>query len=263
MMEPRVQQNYTEAQFARIEGDPTLPQIVSLKLNGTGVQEKANGYVFFKQPMMVQPRKSNGSFDDALVQPLPRLRESHVVRNQHRRAALVLALVAGLLGACVDRPRASGLDADGLPLGPVTYKDISAHPETQLYYPDATVISIRGSDERTVMIKSRSAAFGGAILASQATAEQIYAWYREYLTAHHWSSCDALMALNQVSLQAYCRGHREHFVVAVDNPRLLQETLGQTLPPDAKTIFETTYLISPAPSGAPTVTPAPSVTASQ
>ncbi len=163
---------------------------------------------------------------------------------------VTIGLALGLSSVPTPTPKA-GLDGDGLPLGPVTYKDVRAHPEATLYYPGAEVVLVTGGDERTYMIKSRSAAHAGAILASQDTADQIYAWYRQWLTAQGWSSCDIVRTLDQVSAQGYCRGHREHFSVAVDNRRFLEETLGQTLP-DANTIFETSYLIAPAAAVSPT-----------
>jgi hypothetical protein len=161
-----------------------------------------------------------------------------------------IGLAIGLGSAPRPTPRA-GVDGDGLPLGPVTYKDVGAHPEATLYYPGAEVVLVTGGDERTYMITSRSAAHAGAILASQDTADQIYAWYRQWLTAHGWSSCDIVRAVHQVSAQGYCRGHREHFSVAVDNRRFLEETLGQIVP-DTNTIFETNYFIAPADAVSPT-----------
>jgi hypothetical protein len=61
MMEPRVQQTYTESQFAQLMNAAGQPQVIALRLNGTGVQEKANGYIFFKQPIAVQARKPDGT----------------------------------------------------------------------------------------------------------------------------------------------------------------------------------------------------------
>jgi hypothetical protein len=168
---------------------------------------------------------------------------------------VMIGLALGLSSVRTPTHRA-GFDGDGLPLGPVTYKDIRARPEATLYYPGAEVVLVTGSDERTYMIKSRSAAHAGAILTSQDTADQIYAWYRQWLTAQRWSSCDIVSALDQVSAQGYCRGHREHFSVAVDNRRVLENMLGQTLP-DANTIFETNYLITPADAVSPTASRVP------
>jgi hypothetical protein len=168
---------------------------------------------------------------------------------------LLFAIAVALSSIRTATPRA-GLDGEGLPLGPVTYKDVTARPEATLYYPRAEVVLVTGADERTYMIKSRIWAHAGAILASQDTADQIYAWYRQWLTAQRWSSCDTASALDQVSAQGYCRGQREHFSVAVDNRRILEKTLGQTLP-DANTIFETNYLIAPSDAVSPTASGAP------
>jgi hypothetical protein len=162
-------------------------------------------------------------------------------------------LVLGLSSVSTATPRA-GLDGDGLPLGPVTYQDVSAHPEAALYYPGAKVVAVRGGDERTYMIEWRNSAHAGAVLASQDTADQIYAWYRQRLTAHGWSSCDIARTVDEISAQGYCRGHREHFSVAVDTRLFREEMLGQTLP-DANTIFETNYLIAPADAVSPTASP--------
>jgi hypothetical protein len=168
---------------------------------------------------------------------------------------LLFAIAVALSSIRTATPRA-GLDGEGLPLGPVTDKDVRARAEATLYYPGAEVVLVTSGDESTYMIRSRISAHAGAILASQDTADQIYAWYRQWLIAQRWSSCDIVSTLDQVSAQGYCRGHREHFSVAVDNRRFLEKTLGQTLP-DANTIFETTYLITPADAVSPTASGVP------
>lgn len=178
-----------------------------------------------------------------------------MVRDEHGRAALLLTLLGILLAACTTQPARTGLDADGLPLGPVTYKEVSAHPEATLYYPGATVLSLRGSDERTYMITNRSAAFAGAVLSTTDSADQVYAWYQHWLTAHGWSACEVVRTLDQISVQGYCRGHREHFTIAVDNPQFLRPSPGQASTA-AVTTFETAYLIAPAGQATPTPTAA-------
>jgi hypothetical protein len=107
------------------------------------------------------------------------------------------------------------------------------------------------------MIKYRNSAFAGAVLATQDSADQVYAWYRQWLTAHRWTVCDVVRTTDQISAQGYCRGHREHVTIAVDNPRFLRPIPGQTQP-SANTTVETAYLIAPADGPTPTAIPSPS-----
>jgi len=99
---------------------------------------------------------------------------------------LLLALVvAGSLGlrsliTGMGQSRAT-LDRAGLPTGPVSYDEVNRHVEAHLYYPGSTQVSRFGAAEYHHPLSGHNdAAFGGAILTSTASPEQIYLWYQRW-----------------------------------------------------------------------------------
>lgn len=158
--------------------------------------------------------------------------------------SLVLAW-AGLVTAAHSVAQVGpGRDHWGFPRAAVTYHEASSHPEASLYSPGAHLIKRFGGQEQQVPFGGRSAAFAGGILETDADASQMYAWYRNWLTAHGWHPYDSPMLSTWKSRQAYARDSRERFIVAVDNPHLLGLTIDRHLP-SGQTIFEIRYTILP------------------
>jgi hypothetical protein len=127
----------------------------------------------------------------------------------------------------------------------VTYKEVAARPEGHLVYPNSKLWYPLGSDENTSGFNS-SQGKAGAMLLSEDSTDQIYAWYRDWLlaagwhltysgpgTTGAWKTCDK-----------YRRGSRERFTVAVDDPALLGVLLGGKVP-KARDILEVRYTIVP------------------
>lgn len=161
--------------------------------------------------------------------------------------AAPLLLVLGLGGLWL-RTRGPAYDRAGLPTSAVSYQQVTAHREAMLYYPGARVFSRFGGPERNYLTldgREHDPAFAGAVLTSPATTAQIYLWYQLWLLKHGWRSYAYISSTNWRSLEGYARGKREEFIVAMDYPDLLGETLGRRLPPN-RTVFEIRYTILPA-----------------
>lgn len=82
---------------------------------------------------------------------------------------IVTSLVLGR--AVIDRCGGwSGCDANGLPLGSVTVRDLESHPEAALYYPGATVIDHGGLDEEDPFLGRPGSAYTTSVLATSESA---------------------------------------------------------------------------------------------
>ena len=171
----------------------------------------------------------------------------------HRQSARILILLLVLPAAGVGlagfiHSRASGgprYDSAGLPISPVTYHQVIAHPEAHLYYPGATLFHPFGGPQyRDANSSTQNPAFAGGVLASNGKPSQIYPWYRRWLLGHGWRQYRLISADTWQSHQDYARGTRELFTVAMDRRNVLSMTLGQRLP-KARTIFEISYTILP------------------
>ncbi len=122
---------------------------------------------------------------------------------------------------------------------------VRSRPEGVLTYPGAeTVWPFWGGERSNFPDSGTTSAFAGAVLASPDSPDQIYAWYRQWLTARGWTSTPFLRASGQPSIQGYARGPRERFSVAMDDPQSITRTLGRSVPAN-RTIFEYRYMIAP------------------
>ncbi|MDQ6949053.1 MAG: hypothetical protein M3256_23030 [Actinomycetota bacterium] len=141
----------------------------------------------------------------------------------------------------------SGLrtDAGGLPLGPVSYQFVNSRPPAHLVYPDAKTLRVIGHGESHYPAEGvTDSASAGAILATNDSPDQIYAWYDDRLKADGWKTYQlAALLSTQRSARGYQRGTREFFVVAIDDPR--QFVVGSRVPVGG-TLFEYTYTIEPS-----------------
>jgi hypothetical protein len=131
--------------------------------------------------------------------------------------------------------------ADGIPQrGEVSLADASSHEEAHLYYPGAKEFSRLGADE-----SSGSSAFSGAILTSSDPPERILGWYAAWAPPHGWSHNDVLSGGPAIQDQGWKRGTREYFLISIDDPQQLANSLGRRVPVNA-TVFEITYTIAHA-----------------
>jgi len=151
-----------------------------------------------------------------------------------------------LLAASCGGPPAVQLDRNGIPVGHVSADWISKQPISHLYYPNSKPFySLNsGSDESA----GSGPAYAGAILTSNATGAQIYAWYVQKLRSMGWTFItDNGCADVQVSCPQFGHdghGQREVFLLAVDNPLLLPSVIGKR-PPPACTVYEMSYEVFP------------------
>lgn len=152
------------------------------------------------------------------------------------------ALPLGIVGGGTHTP---ARDAAGLPTGPVSYAEVNRHVEAHLAYPGSRPVARFGAGEYHHPLSGHDdAAFAGGILATVATPAQVYHWYERWTAAHGWRPYAVSTLSTQRSAQGFERGRREFFIVAIDNPHLLSETIGRPIP-RARTIDEISYSILP------------------
>jgi len=160
---------------------------------------------------------------------------------------VVLAISSLALGhVVVDRCGGwSGCDANGLPLGIVTVRDLETHKEATLYYPGATLIGHAATAEHDPFVGSRGLAATSSIVATRDQAGSVYAWYDDWLLARGWRHGDVLRSTAELSVRSWNRGSREFFDVAILYPARMQSIFGNQIPSD-RTLIQTRYGITPA-----------------
>lgn len=159
--------------------------------------------------------------------------------------AATTTLALYLINPCILR----ACQPAGLPSGPVSYKQVSSHPEATLSYPGSQILFPMGAGEqRSPSEGVVNAAFAGEVLRVNAPSPAIYDWYKNWMTSHGWHSSPTLRATTQISVEGYARGSRERFTVAIDNPDALARTIGRPIPAGQGTVYEIAYMILPASS---------------
>ena len=164
---------------------------------------------------------------------------------RHLRAPGFLLALAALAASCGGSSAVS-LDSNGIPKGAVSAQWIQQASLSHLYYPGSKPFySINAGSPETA---GSAPADAGAILTSDATGAQIYAWYVRTLRAMGWTFVTDKGCLD---IQPSCpqfghdgHGQREAFFLAIDNPALLPSVIGRSAPP-ACTVYEVSYQIFP------------------
>jgi hypothetical protein len=105
----------------------------------------------------------------------------------------------------------------GLPTNkPITQLELSARPEAQLRYPGSQLVKIVGADEIATRDSEPDPAYAGAILATTATATQLYAWYAQWLTARGYRPVTYYRMSDQTSGAAWrAPGGREQVQIGI------------------------------------------------
>ena len=174
----------------------------------------------------------------------------------HRVAAIALsiAIVLAAVGLVAARVLPGllgwGLDAQGLPTGPVTAAFVRARPESHLSYPGARLFQALSAGE-TGTGDNRAAAYAGGIYITPDDPDKVSAWFNRTLMVSGWSApAGASPLAGEVSTVRYRRGHRETLAVGIDNSALARAVLGPGSPA-GQTVFEYRYSIIPygAPAG--------------
>ena len=131
-------------------------------------------------------------------------------------------------------------DETGIPIGKVDYKFVSSRPEATLYYPGAKIFQKFGLGQR----QKGTVAFAGAIMTTDDTPEEVYAWYDAWLVSNNYYNDTSWggIADTQKSVMTYSKNERERFEVAINDPKGLSLTLGKEVPTDV-TVFEFSYII--------------------
>jgi len=153
--------------------------------------------------------------------------------------ACLLVLVVGAAWWLVSSRSSSA--QDGLPVGDISFKFISQRTEASLSFPGSRVIHRFGSGYGSGY--NAAEAFAGAVLRADATPEQIYAWYGDWLVGHGWTyKFDVRLGAWLAPGPQYRRGSRELFEVGPDNPTYLDFPTGS-----GGTLYEARYTIKPVP----------------
>jgi len=174
-----------------------------------------------------------------------------MVLRHNRPAARILGLVVlvvalgGIAIWIVSGHWGPGHDQNGLPTARVSLGDVNAHREAHLYYPGSREFSRFGSGDTTQASSKPDVAYAGGIATTGATTSALYLWYQRWMLAHGWRSHDYVGSTTWTSHEGFARGTREEFIVAVDDPQLLGGTINRRLP-EARTVYEITYVILPA-----------------
>src|SRR3989440_4670061 len=164
-------------------------------------------------------------------------------------AAVALAVFALAMGVANRCSIFGGCGPAGIPSGLLSYRQVKARAEAQLYYPGAQVLlPFGGGEDRNAVEGVVNAAFAGAVLRVNAPSQSIYRWYQDWMTSHGWKSSPTIRATTQLSIEGYARGQRERFSVAMDDASQLGQPLGQQIPPGQGTVFEIRYMILTTPA---------------
>jgi len=144
------------------------------------------------------------------------------VRVTGERVALGVAAVAGGLivlvitvlfigGRCGS---VWGCDAQGLPNGPVTLRDLRSHPESQLVYPGGAVTSRYGQSEvRDWTGQLVKPGLAGLTFSSSAGQDRIFTWYAGWLRSQGWEQYQYVEGKTKAIRQGFRRGDREYFFI--------------------------------------------------
>jgi len=147
----------------------------------------------------------------------------------------------------------SGCDANGLPLGIVTVRDLERHPEATLYYPGASVLAHGGTPEVDPLVGSRGLALMSSILVAPDRADGVYAWYDDWLLARGWRHGQVLRSTAELSVRSWNRGSREFVDVGILDAARMQRVYGNQIP-SGQTLIETRYGIAPVGEALPAPT---------
>ncbi len=141
-----------------------------------------------------------------------------------------------------------GRDTNGLPTSPVSFESVSSRPPAHLIYPGAQTLRAIGAGESRYPAEGvTNSAFAGAVLVTQDSPAQVYAWYNDRLAADGWKTYQlAALLSTQISAKGYQRGTREFFVVAIDDPHQLSAVISNKVPAGA-TLLEFRYTITVSP----------------
>ena len=170
-------------------------------------------------------------------------------------AALVVVVLAATTLTKTNHPPPKPpvrLDAQGLPIGPVSYNFVRSRPDARLFYPGSKLFQPVGSGQTSDPFAGVSSADAGGILTTPDSPDQVYAWYRTLLTGQGWGApVELARGGSETSAQGYYRGRREAITIGIDDPTLLPGALGHPVP-QGVTIYEYRYFINPyVPPGSP------------
>jgi hypothetical protein len=135
------------------------------------------------------------------------------------------------------------VDSAGLPKGAITYRYLASRPESHIVFPGSTLVRRLGGDELNAL-GGGSAGFAGGIFSTGASGDAIYSWYDGQLIGHGWRFREISALTTETSARAYVRGSREYITVGIDDPALLSNTVGQSMP-SGVTLYEFTYTVDP------------------
>ena len=160
-------------------------------------------------------------------------------------AILVMASAAAATLALTRNSAPERMASDGLPRGPISYQEVSSHPEANLVFPGSSVVRKIGSGQLATFAGDRNPAFAGAIAATHAAPEAVNAFYRQWMLQHGWTPYDVFLVGGQLSNEGYKRGPRERFTIGIDDPKSMSKSISSPIP-KGETVYEFRYFLPPA-----------------
>ena len=140
--------------------------------------------------------------------------------------AMAHAVIGGL-AECGAHAKATGIDSDGFPKGPVTVAFVNARPDASLVYPGATLLKRSSSREVFCgLYLSRSPAKTDIEFSTPDPVATVNRWYEARLGAGGWQECAEYLHLPEYgseTIRVFHRGDREaysvdHFVPVYPSP---------------------------------------------
>lgn len=123
----------------------------------------------------------------------------------------------------------------------------NAVPEARLAYPGATIVMIAVSGMTRAGNSAASSDYK-TTFATEATSDQVVAWYQDWLSTHGWQP-DTSGGAAAGMAHDFARGP-EHFRLTLADPAAVRAVIAVPIPDSAKTIYEVEYTnSSSAPSG--------------
>lgn len=139
-----------------------------------------------------------------------------LVLQRNVNMAMARALIGGL-AECDTHGKATGLDSQGLPKGPVSSGFVAARADANLVYPSAAVLQrSTGPEVFCGPGMARHAAEARIEFSTPDPVDAVNRWYATHLGAEGWRECaeDLRMPTSGgETIRGFHRGHRESYTV--------------------------------------------------
>jgi len=125
--------------------------------------------------------------------------------------------ISSALAECDAHTKATGIDSQGFPKGPVTVAFVNARPDANLVYPGATVLRRSSSPEVFCgLYMTRAAAKTEIEFSTPDPSATVTRWYEARLGAEGWQECAEYLHMPKNggdTIRVFHRGSREGYTV--------------------------------------------------